>query len=325
MLIENKEDCIEKLKQTGNALSSLKNEILQITDYESFMLLRNKFSNYFEQFNSSLKELLDSIIFINEKNKEYQETIQRYENELKGNIKNTVETENNINELNINKRMDSLSNNDRYAYTKQNEEITKKLNKNNFNNIQLHYNYDLLDPNDYLGYPPFEPKRKNNYNIISNNTKINNSKNITEKEDESQNLLSSISKNNNSTYIVPNDMNMSLLNKINENNNNINNNNNNNINNNINNNENDDNDNEDMNNKNIHEIKKKEDEKLPKNSVEKSKNKVDRIQKIITSAYKSDEILKGLNEKFGDNFLEKITSTNVTDSFIEKVENELKI
>ena len=326
MLIENKEDCIEKLKQTGNALSSLKNEILQITDYESFMLLRNKFSNYFEQFNSSLKELLDSIIFINEKNKEYQETIQRYENELKGNIKNTVETENNINELNINKRMDSLSNNDRYAYTKQNEEITKKLNKNNFNNIQLHYNYDLLDPNDYLGYPPFEPKRKNNYNNISNmNKNNNNSKIIIEKEDESQNLLSSISKNNNSTYIVPNDMNMSLLNKINENNNNINNNNNNNINNNINNNENDDNDNEDMNNKIIHEIKKKEDEKLPKNSVEKSKNKVDRIQKIITSAYKSDEILKGLNEKFGDNFLEKITSTNVTDSFIEKVENELKI
>ena len=148
MFIENKEDCIEKLKQTGNAISSLKNEILQITDYESFMLARNKFSNYFDQFNSSLKELLDSIIFINEKNKEYQETIQRYENELKGNIKNTVETENNINELNINKRMDSLSNNDRYAYTKQNEEITKKLNKNNFNNIQLHYNYDLLDPND---------------------------------------------------------------------------------------------------------------------------------------------------------------------------------
>ena len=126
MLIENKEDCIEKLKQTGNAISSLKNEILQITDYESFMLLRNKFSNYFEQFNSSLKELLDSIIFINEKNKEYQETIQRYENELKDNIKNTVETENNFNELNLNKRMDSLSNNDRYAYTKQNEEITKK-------------------------------------------------------------------------------------------------------------------------------------------------------------------------------------------------------
>ena len=167
-----------------------------------------------------MKELLDSIIFINEKNKEYQETIQRYENELKDNIKNTLETENNLNALNLNKRMDSLSNNDRYAYTKQNEEITKKLNRNNYNNIQLHYNYDLLDPNDYLGYPPFEPKRKNNYNIISNNTKINNSKNITEKEDESQNLLSSISKNNNSTYIVPNDMNMSLLNKINENNNN---------------------------------------------------------------------------------------------------------
>ena len=71
MFIENKEDCIEKLKQTGNAISSLKNEILQITDYESFMLARNKFSNYFDQFNSSLKELLDSIIFINEKNKEY--------------------------------------------------------------------------------------------------------------------------------------------------------------------------------------------------------------------------------------------------------------
>ena len=318
MLIENKEDCIEKLKQTGNAISSLKNEILQITDYESFMLLRNKFSNYFEQFNSSLKELLDSIIFINEKNKEYQETIQRYENELKDNIKNTVETENNFNELNLNKRMDSLSNNDRYAYTKQNEEITKKLNKNNINNIQLHYNYDLLDPNDYLGYPPFEPKRKNNYNTISyDNKNNNNSKNIIEKEEESQNLLSSISKNNNSTYIVPNEMNMSLLNKINENNNkNDNNDNIDNVNNNNNN---------DLNNKNIPKIKNIEEEKLPENSVEKSKNKVDRIQKIITSAYKSDEILKGLNEKFGDNFLEKITSTNVTDSFIEKVEKELKI
>ena len=63
MFIENKEDCIEKLKQTGNAISSLKNEILQITDYESFMLARNKFSNYFDQFNSSLKELLDSILY----------------------------------------------------------------------------------------------------------------------------------------------------------------------------------------------------------------------------------------------------------------------
>ena len=137
MFIENKEDCIEKLKQTGNAISSLKNEILQITDYESFMLARNKFSNYFDQFNSSLKELLDSTIFINEKNKEYLETIQRYENELKGNIQNNI-TENNMNKLDIinsNKRIDSLTNNDRYTYTKQNEEISKKINSNNLNQI----------------------------------------------------------------------------------------------------------------------------------------------------------------------------------------------
>ena len=342
MFIENKEDCIEKLKQTGNAISSLKNEILQITDYESFMLARNKFSNYFDQFNSSLKELLDSIIFINEKNKEYLETIQRYENELKGNIQNNI-TENNLNKLEIinsNKRIDSLTNNDRYTYTKQNEEISKKINSNNLNQIKLHYNYDLLDPNDYLGYPPFEPKRKvnisninnNNNNIINNidvsgnnvsnvnisNNNIslnketlisNNSKNINEnpnekeddeiKNNESQNLLSSISRNNNSTYIVPNDMNISLLNKINEK--------------------------ENIKlNENNSESENKNDKSLPKNSAEQSKNKVDRVQKIITSAYKNNEILKGLNEKFGDNFLDKITNTDIRDSFIEKVEEEIE-
>ena len=53
-------------------------------------------------------------------------------------------------------------------------------------------------------------------------------------------------------------------------------------------------------------------------------DKATRIQHIIINAYKNENVLTKLRNKFGNDFDIKITDKDVTDSFIQKVEEEMQ-
>ena len=54
-------------------------------------------------------------------------------------------------------------------------------------------------------------------------------------------------------------------------------------------------------------------------------NKETRIKGILLVAYQNENILNHLIAKFGDDFGKNITEPDVSDSFLSKVENELKL
>ena len=89
------QSALEELKKIGNSILILKNEIINITSYESFMFSRNKINQKFKLFEDCLNNLINSIIYLDEKNKEKDYLINKYENEIKNIIFNNKEDNNN--------------------------------------------------------------------------------------------------------------------------------------------------------------------------------------------------------------------------------------
>ena len=54
------------------------------------------------------------------------------------------------------------------------------------------------------------------------------------------------------------------------------------------------------------------------------KDKINRIENIIQNALKDENTINKLKKKLGDNFIEKITKEDVTEEYLNKVENSLK-
>ena len=286
---------LEELKKIGNSILILKNEIINITSYESFMFSRNKINQKFKLFEDCLNNLINSIIYLDEKNKEKDYLINKYENEIKNIIFNHKE-----------------DNNNSEKYIKNLNDIRKTINNNNYerinipnlNELKLNYDYGKLNPNDFLDIPPIYINKNNSRNtnlnqnnslISSNDSKINldYSKSNTENK-LNDNNNNNINNNNKNNEIITNE-NINKKNEINNNtidnkNNTINNNNNNTIDNNNNN----------------------------------SLNKMDRIQKIVLEIFKDEETLKKFKSKFGDDIAHKITSNSIDEKFLIEVENEVK-
>ena len=288
---------LEELKKIGNSILILKNEIINITSYESFMFSRNKINQKFKLFEDCLNNLINSIIYLDEKNKEKDYLINKYENEIKNIIFNHKE-----------------DNNNSEKYIKNLNDIRKTINNNNYerinipnlNELKLNYDYGKLNPNDFLDIPPIYINKNNSRNtnlnqnnslISSNDSKINldYSKSNTENKLNDNNNYN-INNNNKNNEIITNEN----INKKNE----INNNTFNNINNNNTNNNNNNNDNNNINNNSL--------------------NKMDRIQKIVLEIFKDEETLKKFKSKFGDDIAHKITSNSIDEKFLIEVENEVK-
>ena len=283
---------LEDLKKIGNSILILKNEIINITSYESFMFSRNKINQKFKLFEDCLNNLINSIIYLDEKNKEKDYLINKYENEIKNIIFNHKE-----------------DNNNSEKYIKNLNDIRKTINNNNYerinipnlNELKLNYDYGKLNPNDFLDIPPIYINKNNSRNTNQNNSLISNSNdskiNLDYSKSNTENKLNDNNNNNNNknNEIITNE-NINKKNEINNNtidnkNNTINNNNNNTIDNNNNNN---------------------------------SLNKMDRIQKIVLEIFKDEETLKKFKAKFGDDIAHKITSNSIDEKFLIEVENEVK-
>jgi hypothetical protein len=277
---------LEDLKKIGNSILILKNEIINITSYESFMFSRNKINQKFKLFEDCLNNLINSIIYLDEKNKEKDYLINKYENEIKNIIFNHKE-----------------DNNNSEKYIKNLNDIRKTINNNNYerinipnlNELKLNYDYGKLNPNDFLDIPPIYINKNNsrNTNLNQNNSLISNS------NDSKINL--DYSKSN-------------TENKLNDNNNNNKNKNNEIITNENTNKKNEINNNTINNNNNI----------IIDNNNNNSLNKMDRIQKIVLEIFKDEETLKKFKSKFGDDIAHKITSNSIDEKFLIEVENEVK-
>jgi hypothetical protein len=74
------------------------------------------------------------------------------------------------------------------------------------------------------------------------------------------------------------------------------------------------------NNKNIKEFQ--EEEGNDKKNL--MKNKVDRVQNIVQQIFKDNNTINKLKQKLGNNFIEKITSGDVTEEYLNKIESNLK-
>ena len=283
---------LEELKKIGNSILILKNEIINITSYESFMFSRNKINQKFKLFEDCLNNLINSIIYLDEKNKEKDYLINKYENEIKNIIFNHKE-----------------DNNNSEKYIKNLNDIRKTINNNNYerinipnlNELKLNYDYGKLNPNDFLDIPPIYINKNNSRNTNQNNSLISNSNdskiNLDYSKSNTENKLNdninnNINNNNKNNEIITNEN----INKKNEINNNTIDNKNNTINNN--------NNTIDNNNNSL--------------------NKMDRIQKIVLEIFKDEETLKKFKAKFGDDIAHKITSNSIDEKFLIEVENEVK-
>ena len=53
------------------------------------------------------------------------------------------------------------------------------------------------------------------------------------------------------------------------------------------------------------------------------KDKINRIENIVQNALKDENTINKLKKKLGDNFIEKITKEDVTEDYLNKVENSI--
>ena len=277
---------LEDLKKIGNSILILKNEIINITSYESFMFSRNKINQKFKLFEDCLNNLINSIIYLDEKNKEKDYLINKYENEIKNIIFNHKEDNNSEKYIkNLNDIRKTINNNN-----------YERINIPNLNELKLNYDYGKLNPNDFLDIPPIYINKNNSRNTNQNNSLISNSNdskiNLDYSKSNTENKLNDNINNNNNNEIITNEN----INKKNEINNNTIDNKNNTINNN--------NNTIDNNNNSL--------------------NKMDRIQKIVLEIFKDEETLKKFKAKFGDDIAHKITSNSIDEKFLIEVENEVK-
>ena len=207
---------LEELKKIGNSILILKNEIINITSYESFMFSRNKINQKFKLFEDCLNNLINSIIYLDEKNKEKDYLINKYENEIKNIIFNHKE-----------------DNNNSEKYIKNLNDIRKTINNNNYerinipnlNELKLNYDYGKLNPNDFLDIPPIYINKNNSRNTNQNNSLISNSNdskiNLDYSKSNTENKLNdninNINNNNNKNNEIVTNENINKKNEINNN------------------------------------------------------------------------------------------------------------
>lgn len=374
-------DAIHHMNTLVNSIIQIKSQMLSISSYDSFMRYREEFLKQVFNFENCFKSLIDSIVYINEKNLEYARIIKYYEGKLKSphliksysiddynlidkklNRINSVSalsfstSYKNIPNLHGLSSVNSYSRFDDYQNSKENKYTSYK----DICNL-LHYNYetwkptyskyDVYDKKNILDKPlhlnlqnnpnPFSSTYSNNYKNLNvdevkkeanNQDKNNDNEEAKEqnskindehenKENHSNSIPNNISVQNGTVAtnldnfsissleigsknetVLSKDKNDESLNKIS-------------------NKCNEDSikvnpklqKNEDIDNKNNN-------EKID-NSI-KPETKIERVQKIILTAYNNQELLNHLKEKFPD-FEQKITSNEVNNDFLTKVENEM--
>ena len=391
-------DAIANLKQLGNSIINIKSKLQHIIHNQHLVQHSSHFDNVYNciselkhsiiSFETYLKSLIDSIVYLNEKNREYIRIITAYEHKetkytsipsiptecthiklnTMPNANNTIFTNPNINTINNNQPVETMNTpsykkeslhiktytpiftepNNNYYYTRYVKQ--KQVMYPSFKDVskKLHFNYEYDDP---LALSNIVNKQNETMHTQDNDNSNKLSRNENKSQNEELSLKQSDNDNNitNALNSVPGGYtirgggtismtnidsmrNLILINDVNCNNNEdigkaqmIN--------------QHDDNeedDNEISKDVNLRviedELKYKERTEMKieneghttTNNNESQLDKATRIQHIIINAYKNEDVLTKLRNKFGNDFDIKITDKDITDSFILKVEEEMQ-
>ena len=326
---------IQNLK---NHIYSLETNLLNSNhQIQDLTLLNNNHENYIEELVYKLnisKEkpylkpnccLCDCIFCQNNYNiykSKFCPVDNSYENEMNSTNKSTLI--NDVNKINNNNN----TNNNYLSLNNPFPENNTLLNSNNQFNINNNSNNDSLNfQNSSIKITPLQFFSNFNSNVISNNNrntlelnnKVNISNSIKTNNIESNKFNKNYNINDNMTKNLNNKIISSFPSKINIKKNlsqqtnemiksksqpniiNI----------------------KKENNKQI--IKEVENEEQKKKvKLENMKEKINRIEKIVQNALKDEKIIKYLNIKLGENFTEKLTQGDVTEEYLNQIENAIE-
>ena len=333
-------DNINKMKKLARIVISMKSRLTSISNYENFNLVKEEILKHIYNFENYFKSVLDSIIFINEQNYEYRQLIEMLENRLKAKatLSPTPFVQNKMKyhqpTINYISKYQPLSfdsnekqyNEDKY---KPKEEIQYKSYKDI--STMLNFDYD-----NYKGVH-FEEKKIEYKPKTVINTRKEIQENIPEKKTELKKDITVIpqqpiienkmkKENSNATLPINNSINNvtqfdnfslssfdppsktdTLLTKdkviINPPSQTI--------------------ESKEPEEHQILEEKIMNDIKEEEPKQKKEESKVERVQKIVLAAYQNEELLNRLKLKFGDNFDQAITSSEISDELLTKIEEEI--
>ena len=395
-------DAIANLKQLGNSIINLKSKLQHIihyqhqNNYDTVYKCISELKHSIISFETYLKSLIDSIVYLNEKTREYIRIITAYEHKetkytsvpsiptecthiklnTMPNANNISLTNSNINTINNVETMNNPSYKKETLQIKTYTPIFTEPNNNNhytryikqkqvtfpsFKDVskKLHFNYEYEDPLALSNIVSIQNETVNTQDNDNNRFSRNENKSQNEeqslKQGENDNNINNITNALNSVpggYTIRGGGNISMTNidsmrnlaLINDGNYNVNN---------------EEigktqvigqheqekveqskmcsqfgNDDEDDISKDVNLRGMEEDIKYKGRNEMKIENeghnnesqldKATRIQHIIINAYKNENVLTKLRNKFGNDFDIKITYKDVTDSFILKVEKEMQ-
>ena len=395
-------DAIANLKQLGNSIINLKSKLQHIihyqhqNNYDTVYKCISELKHSIISFETYLKSLIDSIVYLNEKTREYIRIITAYEHKetkytfvpsiptecthiklnTMPNANNISLTNSNINTINNVETMNNPSYKKETLQIKTYTPIFTEPNNNNhytryikqkqvtfpsFKDVskKLHFNYEYEDPLALSNIVSIQNETVNTQDNDNNRFSRNENKSQNEeqslKQGENDNNINNITNALNSVpggYTIRGGGNISMTNidsmrnlaLINDGNYNVNN---------------EEigktqvigqheqekveqskmcsqfgNDDEDDISKDVNLRGMEEDIKYKGRNEMKIENeghnnesqldKATRIQHIIINAYKNENVLTKLRNKFGNDFDIKITDKDVTDSFIQKVEEEMQ-
>lgn len=375
-------DAIHQMSNLVNSIVQIKSQILSISSFDSFMRYREEFIKQVLNFENCFKSLIDSIVYINEKNLEYARIIKYYEGKLKSprliqsySIDDYNLLDKNLNRINSVTALSFSTNHKNFpnlqnlssgnSYSRFDDyQSSKEIKYTSYKDIcnLLHYDYETWKPS-YSKYDIYDKKSildKSSYsNLLKNNTtqytktfstNYKTLNNVVKKEDAKQDVPKDNdeikeqnvkinddqeNKENHSNSIpinisVPNgtvatnldnfsisslelgsknetvlskdkDLGDESLNKMSnkcENNN--------------------------KDNQKLQKSESINNQNSNKNNEipAKPETKIERVQKIILTVYNNQELLNHFKEKFPD-FEQKITSSEVNDDFLTKIENEM--
>jgi hypothetical protein len=396
-------DAIANLKQLGNSIINIKSKLQHIihnqlqNNYDTVYKCISELKHSIISFETYLKSLIDSIVYLNEKNREYIRIITAYEHKetkytsvpsipiecthtklnTMPNANNISLTNPNINTINNVETMNTPSYKKETLQIKTYSPIFTEPNNNNhytryikqkqvtfpsFKDVskKLHFNYEYEDPLALSNIVSIQNETVNtqdndNNNRFSRNENKSQNEELSLKQGENDNNINNITNALNSVsggYTIRGGGNISMTNidsmrnlaLINDGNCNVN--------------------NEEIGKTQVigqHEPENVEQSKMRSqfgnddegdiskdvnlrgiekdikykgrnemkienegHNNESQLNKATRIQHIIINAYKNDNVLTKLRNKFGNDFDIKITDKDVTDSFIQRVEEEMQ-
>ena len=376
-------DAIHQMSNLVNSIVQIKSQILSISSFDSFMRYRGEFIKQVLNFENCFKSLIDSIVYINEKNLEYARITKYYESKLKSprliqsySIDDYNLLDKNLNRINSvtalsfstnHKNFPSLHNlSSGNSYSRFDDyQSSKEMKYTSYKDIcnLLHYDYETWKPS-YSKYDIYDKKSilvKSSYsNLLNNNTtqytktfstNYKTLNNVVKKEDTQQDVpkdndeikeqnmkindeqenkenhcnsipinisgqngtvatnldnfsISSLELGSKNETVLSKDKDSGdeslnkMSNKCNEDNN--------------------------KDNQKLQKSESIDNQNSNKNIKRSAKpeTKIERVQKIILTVYNNQELLNHLKEKFPD-FEQKITSSEVNDDFLTKIENEM--